>query len=138
VRQGSEIGNHTWEHVSLSGLSLNSDLDQISLTDSVVLGATGRWPRWVRSRAGIVDGTGMAAIGRLNHLCCRWSVEGNDTVPDFTSAQIADSVLSKAQGGSIILLHETNSKTVAALPTIIEGLQQKGLVVTTVTDMLSQ
>jgi peptidoglycan/xylan/chitin deacetylase (PgdA/CDA1 family) len=138
LRQGSEIGNHTWDHVSLSGLSMASALDQVSLTDGVIYRATGRWPRWVRSRSGKIDGTGMQAVMHFGHLYCNWDVEGFDTDPRYSTAQITNAVLSNAKGGSIILLHETNPRTIAAVPAIIEGLRRKGLVVTTVTDLLSR
>jgi len=57
-----------------------------------------------------------------------WDVEAKDwTNPGI--ATIANHILDQAKHGSIIILHDAGgdrSQTVAALPAIIESLQQRG------------
>ena len=57
-----------------------------------------------------------------------WDVEAKDWA-NPGMATIANHILDQAKHGSIIILHDgggDRSQTVAALPAIIEGLQQRG------------
>jgi peptidoglycan/xylan/chitin deacetylase (PgdA/CDA1 family) len=55
-----------------------------------------------------------------------WSVYPDDTIPAPPPHTIARRVLARVRPGSIILLHETDPKTVAAVPEIIAGLRSRG------------
>jgi peptidoglycan/xylan/chitin deacetylase (PgdA/CDA1 family) len=72
----------------------------------------------------------------------QWDVAGFDWQQN-SPTQIAHKVLSKAQPGSIILLHDGDSSrredrknTVAALPLIIEGLNQRDLKIVPLAQLL--
>ena len=59
-----------------------------------------------------------------------WDVDTIDWRPTSdggpTAADIATKVLSRAQGGSIVLMHLGGFETYKALPGIIDGLKAKG------------
>ena len=61
----------------------------------------------------------------------RWDVTTNDYIPRSlggpTPAELVAEVLSKAHGGSIVVLHLNGPSTLAALPGIVSGLRAKGL-----------
>jgi peptidoglycan/xylan/chitin deacetylase (PgdA/CDA1 family) len=65
-----------------------------------------------------------------------WDARNGDTDAKATVAGITSQALAQAHRGSIVLMHETNPKTVAALLGIIAGLRAKGLTPVTLSTML--
>lgn len=138
LRQGSEIGNHTWQHTDLIREPIGWDEQQILRAEDIFHGLVGVDPVYVRPKGGQIDQAGMDAIKALHKLYVYWDVAGYDTVPEFTAADIRDNVLEAVRPGSIILLHETNPRTVAALPAILDGLHKRGYEVDDLTNVLAR
>lgn len=71
-------------------------------------------------------------------LTVLWDIDTNDyKQPD--PRQMAADVVSQAQAGSVILMHDgggPRENTVAALPLIIKGLRKKGFDMVTVPQLL--
>lgn len=134
LAQGSEIGNHTYDHVSLLGRTKAADEDEIRRAEAVYYREVGVRPVWVRPQSGWVDQIGLDAIAALGKRYVFWDDFGSDTVKRLTPADIESRVLERARPGSIILLHETSKRSVAALPGILAHLEERGLVVTSLTD----
>jgi peptidoglycan/xylan/chitin deacetylase (PgdA/CDA1 family) len=69
-----------------------------------------------------------------------WDVDTLDSKPSGeggpTAGDIVAKVLSRAQGGSIVLLHVGGTHTAEALPGIVDGLRGRGLEPVTVADLL--
>jgi peptidoglycan/xylan/chitin deacetylase (PgdA/CDA1 family) len=64
-----------------------------------------------------------------------WTVDPADWRPGVTADQLVWRVLAAVRPGGIVLLHDgggSRSATVAALPTIIDGLRRLGLTLTVV------
>jgi peptidoglycan-N-acetylglucosamine deacetylase len=133
---GSEIGNHTFDHVSLLDQRAVWDESEISRADQVYYDEVGVRPVWVRPQAGWADQTGIDSIRALGKRYVYWDACGDDTVKTFTPRMIARAVLRHVRPGSIILLHETNPRTLQALPRILDGLRSRGLKVTSLTGAL--
>jgi peptidoglycan-N-acetylglucosamine deacetylase len=137
LAQGSELGNHTMTHQELWHATLKEDEAQIKDADTQFFKFCRVHPVYLRPKGGVVDDTGMAAIKAMNKVYVYWDVAGFDTVPDFTPADIRDTVLKDTRSGSVILLHETNPRTVQALPEILSGLKRRGFQVETLTEVLA-
>lgn len=71
-----------------------------------------------------------------------WDVDTNDAKPSAqggpTAQDLVTRVLSRASGGSIVLLHLGGEHTLEALPSIIDGLNQVGLAPVTLARMFGQ
>jgi peptidoglycan/xylan/chitin deacetylase (PgdA/CDA1 family) len=130
LAQGSEIGNHTYWHLSLIFHPLAWDEAQITRAETVFASEVGVRPIWVRPRGGWVDQTGIDAIKALHMRFAYWDDAGQDTVKTFSANSIARSVLRYAHPGAVILLHEKNPRTIAALPLILRTLERRGYWVT--------
>ena len=90
-------------------------------------------PTLARPPCGVRTPAYFRAVRALGLQTVQWTLAGFDW-KRRTPARIARDVLRRAEAGSIILLHDGDSEnradraaTVAALPLIIEGLQEKGL-----------
>lgn len=138
VASGSEIGNHTMNHVPLIGHTLAWDEAQIMDADKVLFDETGIHPVYVRPGGGLLDMTGLRAIKYLNKRYVYWDVKAYDYKTGFTPTEIHDTVMEAVHPGSVILMHENVPNTVTALPGIIRDLQARRLAVGTVTDLLAR
>lgn len=138
LAEGNAVGNHSWNHADFTTLStgdLRGQLDNVNGT----LGAKGApTPKLFRPPYGAYDQKVAAEAAKKGMLTVLWDVDTNDyTRPD--PRQMADTVLSQAQAGSIILMHDgggPREQTIAALPLIIKGLRKKGFEMVTVPQML--
>jgi peptidoglycan/xylan/chitin deacetylase (PgdA/CDA1 family) len=132
---GSEIGSHTWDHVRLVSMT-NTEFDrQTVITEDIIERDTSFRPKLLRAMHGDIDAAAVARAKSLGLVVVNWSVHGGDTDASGTLARITLNALS-AGAGDIILLHETNPLTAQAVPAIIRGLQERGLRLVTVSQLL--
>ncbi|WP_369182308.1 polysaccharide deacetylase family protein [Streptomyces sp. Y1] len=128
AHQGESVQNHTWSHPDLRTLSAADFKAQILDTDHAIKARTGTTPGCLRPPFGFVNDTVRARAAALGKTIVLWSVDPQDWSRPGATA-IEQRVLGSVQPGSVVLLHDgggDRSQTVAALPTIINTLQQHG------------
>ncbi len=136
ARDGFELGNHTYDHQRLPGLKPHEIANEIRLCDRDVAQATGRHLNLLRPPGVQYDDKTLRAAKALGYVTVSWTVGAHDY--DRQSPQwIADRVLRRTEPGSIILLHQDNPSTLAALPRIVDTLRAQGYVFVTVSQMLA-
>jgi peptidoglycan-N-acetylglucosamine deacetylase len=139
MHDGDVIGNHSYSHLDTSTAGVIRNQIDIVAGNAVIEGLTGRRPRLFRAPYGGGDSTknhkgadeiatnlGMHPVG--------WNVDPNDWSKPGVAA-IVQRVVENATERSVVLLHDgggDRSQTVAALPQIIDELQARGFVFTTV------
>ena len=132
---GFPIENHSWSHPRTPKFPVA----EITRTDAILLSTLGTRPTLFRPPYGLI-GNGMAsAAQKEGEKVVIWSCLGADWDKKNTPAQIAAKVLGRARSGGIALLHDgggNRSRTLAALPTIIETLQARGFRLVTVPELL--
>ena len=128
---GCEIGNHSWDHPSLSTLSADQIKWQIDSTNQAVSDVIGSNPKIVRPPYGATNETVKSIVGVPQVL---WSVDTLDWKNHDTQAILAN-VQSQIQAGAIILMHDIHQTTVAALPTVMDYLVSQGYQFVTVSEL---
>ncbi|MER5864068.1 polysaccharide deacetylase family protein [Kitasatospora sp. NPDC002040] len=134
---GHELGNHSWSHPYLPDLTADQLREQLDRTAAAVARVTGRAPTRFRPPYGALS-TGLpTALEGHPATLTMFDVDSRDwTRPG--SEQIAATVLTAARPGSVVLMHEgagDRGQTVRALPSIIEGLLERGLEPVTVGEL---
>ena len=142
--EGHEIGNHSYSHPIYLYRSGRRTLQELERTQAVISETTGVRPRFARPPCGVRTHAYFAAAHSLGLRTVQWDVAGFDW-KGRSAKQIAHDVLRRARAGSIVLLHDGDSEgkedrreTVAALPLIIEGLDEKGLRIAPLNQMLKE
>lgn len=130
-QMGCELGNHSWDHPQLSKLSSAAIQDQLRRTDTAIRQVTGQNPTLMRPPYMAYNGTVTAAA---NAPVILWDVDTLDWKTRNPPSTIS-SVLSKAQDGSIILMHDIHLPTVTAVEQLIPMLKQKGYQLVTVSEL---
>ncbi|HKF46148.1 MAG TPA: glycosyltransferase [Terracidiphilus sp.] len=158
VREGNEIGNHTYTHPDISEIS-NRQLDfEVTLTDRLFASKLGLQPLYFRPPYDIdeePDTDDQAApVVRIQQFGL--TVVGNKIDTDDwdervkkSPHEIAESVLDQLNRmktkpqfrGSVILMHDgggDRSVTVAALPVLIDTLRAHGYKVVQVSELMGK
>lgn len=134
---GNVVANHSWSHPDLTTLSTNGVHTQLNNTSVEIQQVTGTRPTFFRPPYGAVDNKVLAQSTQLGLKPVLWSVDTLDWQRPGSSA-IVTAVLNQVGNGGVILLHDgggDRSQTVAALPTIINDLQQRGYQLVTIQQM---
>jgi len=134
--EGYAVGNHTYSHPLFyfkSRAVIDRELDR---TQDAIERATGSWPRLFRPPYGVRWFGLFPALRQRGLTNVQWSDTGYDWVERHAPADIARKALAKLRPGGVILLHDGReprqvgqvdaSRTVAALPAILEGAQAAG------------
>ena len=131
VKQGSEIGNHSYNHKWLIKLKSDDFMDQVNQTQSIVKRITGITPKVLRPTYGSVNDT----IRKNTNLdIVLWNVDTLDwKIKD--PKQIANRVVGKVEDGDIVLMHDTHKRTVEALKIILPELKKEGFQFVTVSEL---
>ena len=130
--EGHEIGNHTFDHRDLTMLSKELITDQITRTSDAIETATGERPTLLRPPYGAADDRVAATAGMPLIF---WSIDPRDWA-DHDPELVTQRVLDEAGRGDIVLLHDIHETSVEAVPAILDGLAERGLVPVTVTELL--
>ncbi len=135
---GHVVGNHTWDHADLTTLSSSGMQAELSKTSTLIQQTIGVQPTLFRPPYGAVNESVKSQAIQMGLTPVMWSVDTQDWTRPGSDA-IVNTALSQAGNGDIILMHDgggDRSQTVAALPRIIQGLQQRGLRLVTVTQLI--
>ncbi len=132
LAEGNELGDHTMNHVEYPGYS------QIAGAASRIQQYTHFKPCLFRPPGGAVNSSVVATAGSLGMRTINWDVDPRDWSLPGTGS-IYSTIISHAQPGSIILMHDgggPRSETLAALPQIIDTLRARGYDFETVSQLL--
>ena len=134
---GHDLGNHTMHHLSMLDLSAVRVRAEIEQCASALRRATGSQGQWFRASATQhTNATIRIAASRAgyNH-CVSYDVDGLDW-QDPSASKVERAVLTGVSPGSIVSLHLGHPVTIAALPAILSGLRDRGLVPVSLTELL--
>jgi peptidoglycan-N-acetylglucosamine deacetylase len=128
IAAGHRVENHTWDHPHLARLPAGEALWEMSRTTSAIEAAGAPAPRYVRPPYGDTNPLVAAAAARLRLKIVKWTIDTDDW-RGRSSREIVATVLDHLRPGAVVLAHDglrETPNTVAALPSIINGLRQQG------------
>ena len=132
LKQGSEIGNHSYSHKLLTRLSEKEFKEDLNKTQEIIKKLTGFTPKVFRPTYGgytnkIKKNTDLSFV--LWDVDSRdWSVKKKD--------KILKNVLPNVKSGSIVLMHDNHEYSLKALEPMIKELKAKGYKFVTVSELL--
>ncbi|MBA4750377.1 MAG: polysaccharide deacetylase family protein [Alphaproteobacteria bacterium] len=120
--EGHEIGNHTYDHKNLRGMSIGGIRQEIKKTQDILEGAQ-LTVNWFRPPYGAGRAKASPVASEFNLKTVLWTVDTRDW--QKSSAQsVEQSVDQNVKDGSIVLMHDTKAVTVKALESIINQLKR--------------
>jgi peptidoglycan/xylan/chitin deacetylase (PgdA/CDA1 family) len=138
LADGDMIGDHTWSHPDLVGLSRSVQRKQIAEGAAEIRKVTGFEPCLFRAPYGAVDASVLRDATSIGLTTIQWDVDPRDWALPGVGAIIAN-VLTGAHDGGIVEEHVGGGpryETLDALPEEIAGLRKLGYRLVTLTQML--
>jgi cellulose synthase/poly-beta-1,6-N-acetylglucosamine synthase-like glycosyltransferase/peptidoglycan/xylan/chitin deacetylase (PgdA/CDA1 family) len=134
-RSGGEIGDHTFTHSSLSSGPMWQRRAQLDFTEAVLLGITGRYPRFVRPPYSATsdavtpaDERALAELAGRRYIVALADYDSDDWRKPGVAKIIANASPRQGRGG-VIMFHDgggDRAQTVAALRELIPRLRAQG------------
>lgn len=122
---GMWIGNHSWTHPHLTGLAPERIGAELADTQREIERVSGERPRLFRPPYGDTDAEVRSAQAGLGLTEVLWTVDTRDWAGADTR-QVIEAAAS-ASDGDVVLLHDGYPATVAAVPTVVRMLAERGL-----------
>lgn len=123
--EGHKIGNHSFSHPDLTQLSRDRVVQELASTQAAIQAACGVTPTVFRPPYGAESQTVREVAASLGLSVDLWSVDTRDWAQPG-SGVITQRALAGSSPGAVILLHVLHQQTVAALPSIIQGIRAQG------------
>ena len=131
VEQGSEIGNHSYNHKWLIKLNKNDFINQVNQTQSILKSTIGYTPTLLRPTYGSVNDE-IKNNTTLDIVL--WNIDTLDwKLKNYKD--IANRVIGKVNDGDIVLMHDIHERTLKALETILPKLKEEGYQFVTVSEL---
>ncbi|MBQ8637721.1 MAG: polysaccharide deacetylase family protein [Lachnospiraceae bacterium] len=136
AKQGSEFGNHTYDHYVISKLSESESYIQIIGLSDLVESATGERPATVRPPTGEHDAASLARMAALDkgYPVIMWSIDTLDWQHQDPNI-ICEKIRAGVRDGSIILMHDPVAAMLTASRIMIPELISMGYQLVTVSEM---
>lgn len=134
---GNELGNHGYSHTNFSDLSLDKIKEEIERTDMAIKNASNCQSVLFRPPNGTIS---LPLIWHLRRTRKQppvlWSVMIEDEWKKDQSTLVKEFKNLVINPGDIILLHDVNSQTAAALPYFVEHIRSLDLTCTSISELL--
>src|SRR5690606_25363304 len=133
VARGHEIGSHGYSHALFTSLSGEALLAELRTMETLLPPQPRRRPI-VRPPHGTVSAQSLLRCARAGYTTVLWSLDSLDyrtTEPGAIAAWIGEE-----RGGAVVLLHEFEPATRAALRPAVESLRRRGLELGTVFELI--
>lgn len=128
---GCELGNHTYSHTDLTTLSSEEISNEIGTVDKLLYDLAGHGATVVRPPYGSINDNVRSTVGTPMML---WSVDTLDWETEDVQ-KIVDAVMSSAEDGAVILMHDIFKTSVDAAEIIIPKLIKEGYDLVTVHEL---
>lgn len=137
VREGHEIGNHSWSHPAFGKMSDARVRSEIQKTDDVIRAAIGHSPVLLRPPYGSITARQKQWIhSEFGYRIVLWDVDPLDWKRPGPSV-VEHRIVSETRAGSIILSHDIHPGTIKAMPATFDQLQAKGFKFVTVSELIA-
>lgn len=144
--EGHSLGNHTYNHTRLDKYIDQRVDEEIAETNRVYENILGFAPKYFRPPGGRINKTVLSTVDHYGLVPIGWSINANDFL--YTDQQVDVAFVNKKvasilallekdlKPGAIILMHNGNEISAAALPKVIEFIKSKGYQFTTLSQIM--
>ena len=137
VREGHEIGNHSWSHPAFAKMRDDRVRAELQKTDDAIKAAIGTRPVLMRPPYGSITARQKQWINaEFGYRAILWDVDPLDWKRPG-AAVVESRIVRETRPGSIILSHDIHPGTIQAMPETFDQLQKKGFKFVTVSELIA-
>lgn len=134
--EGHEVGNHTWSHRALVNQTIRSCQTELAKAHQAITDAAGVQPATMRPPFGYVTPSLTRWMEyEFGYPTVQWSLDSRDW--EEPEPNLIVERLQGATAGDIVLNHDPEANTVAAMPDLLTLYMAKGLEFVTVSELLA-
>lgn len=138
VKDGHNIGIHTWSHSSFFPLSSYNYVSQeIGRTSAEIQEFTGKKPRLFRPPFGVTNPIIGYVVKDMSLTTIGWNVRSFDTNQSVPRNKILERILKRTRPGSVILLHDRCKDADVLVRNLIESLRTEKYKFVTVEELFN-
>ncbi|WP_312095411.1 polysaccharide deacetylase family protein, partial [Niallia sp.] len=131
IKEGHEIGNHSWDHPLLTKIPKKKALKEFQDTDTLLKEITGMETTLIRPPYGAMQ---KGLKEELDKEIVLWTIDPEDWKQP-SKKKIVENVMHEAKDESIILMHDIYDKSADASIEIIEKLTNEGYQLVTISQL---
>lgn len=131
IAEGSEIGNHSWNHANFANLSSAAIRVQVGKTNNRIRKYSGKPAKLMRLPYGSASSTVQAAVGMPMIM---WNVDTMDWSHRNTAKTVA-AIMKNPRNGNIVLMHDLYPTSYHASAIAIPELIQRGYKIVSVSKL---
>ncbi len=132
IEEGSQIGNHSYNHKNLTTIGDEELYKQVQGTDDLIRIATGYTPTVMRPPYG---STTDDLNKKIQRPIIKWSIDTRDW-ESRNVEMIKNSILDNVKDGDIILMHDLYDSTAEASKLVIPELLNRGYQLVTIDELV--
>lgn len=137
VREGHEIGNHSWSHPAFAKMSDAKVRAELQKTDDAIKQAIGQRPTLMRPPYGSITARQKQWINEeFGYRMILWDVDPLDWKRPGPNV-VTSRIVKQTRPGSIILSHDIHPGTIKAMPDTFTQLEAKGFKFVTVSELIA-
>jgi len=126
VGAGHEIGNHSMHHRAFAAMPIERQIEEIEAADRLLTGIDGRPRHWFRPPQGRVPLRLLVALARRRHPLAMWTLDSFDYRGDGVDAVLQRFEERPVRTGDVVLFHDDNAHTVAAIARLLPAWRAQG------------
>ena len=130
AEEGHIVGNHTWSHPDMSGISDQTAFSQqLEKVRDAYREVTGQeMPMYYRPPQGIYSQENLAMAKELGYRTVFWSLAYVDWKQDAqpSEQEALEKLTSRIHNGAVVLLHNTSSTNAAVLDRVLTAWEDMG------------
>jgi peptidoglycan/xylan/chitin deacetylase (PgdA/CDA1 family) len=136
LRGGHQVAGHGYYHKRFTKLRPDELRDQLRRTERAFGPIPhGRWVRPPHGALGPVDAATMLASG---YTVAMWSLDSRDHDGSAADVLVERCAPANCRPGDVLLFHEGEETTLAALPRIVDALRKDAYELVTMADLLAR
>lgn len=126
VKDGHELGNHTYHHIRSSDLSIRQLQEEIESTNELIEDLTGQQMVYFRPPGGRYSLEMIMLLKKLNMKMAFWTNDPSD-VDNLGATELEKRFLRDLHPGGIVLLHDNAQDTIRNLGQLIQKSRERGI-----------
>jgi peptidoglycan-N-acetylglucosamine deacetylase len=134
IKQGHEVGNHTFHHVRLLGLPADAVRDELESANNVLTSITGQPVRYFRPPGGEYSPLTLQITSKLGLTTAFWTDDPGD-FDNIGQTRLRSKLTSRLRYGGIVLLHDNVLETIEVLRPFLQTARTKGIKLVTVGEL---
>ena len=127
MEHGHELANHSWTHDYMQTMDEEGIINELRWTEDAVRAAhpEASTKPFFRAPFGAITPEMVAIAEREGYYTVGWTIDSGDWVPGMTPDEIYTRIIDNVCPGAIIVMHDANLPSFAALPRILDTLKEQ-------------